>query len=188
MKIGDRLSVAILLDNLGTNARGKGDLTASLQYHQQAYQIKKDIGDEVGLRMTRNSLAATLKRLGKPAEAISILEEALGELNRAAGVLEWWQVLLQLGRLHREIQDWDMAKDYYALALEMAQAAEYPKGVSMCERGIGLCFEGEGQLTAAHDHVARAVEISRRLSDPYLSNLLKDLQRIQEALAAVSSH
>jgi len=53
----------------------------------------------------------------------------------------------------------------------------------MCERGVGLCHGGEGHLRLAHEHVARAVEISTRLGDPYLPNLLEDLHRIKEALA-----
>jgi len=106
LKTDDQSSVAILLDNLGANARGRGNLDASLRYHQQAYQLKRAIGDEVGLRMTRTNLAATLKRLGRAAEAIPLLKETLWDLGEDAGVLEWWQVLLQLGRAHRDIQEW----------------------------------------------------------------------------------
>jgi len=133
--------------------------------------------------MTRTNLAATLKRLGRAAEAIPLLKETLWDLGEDASVLEWWQVLLQLGRTHRDIQEWETAWDYYELALQMAKAAQYPRGVSMCERGVGLCYEGEGHLRLAHAHIARAVEISTGIDDPYLSSLLKDLHRIEEALA-----
>lgn len=177
---GDRLSAAVLLDHLGTDARRRGDVTASLQYHQQAYQLKTAMGDEVGLRMTRNSLAASLKQMGRPAEAVPFLEETLRGLGEDDGFLEWWQVLLQLGRMHRDLNAWEAARGYYELALETAQAAQYPRGISMCERGIGLCHEGEGRLRIAHEHIARAVEISTRIDDPYLPTLLVELHRIEE--------
>jgi len=183
LEAGDRLSAAILLDQLGTDARRRGDLDASLGYHQQAYRLKMARGDEIGLRMTCNSLAATLKRLGRPAEAVPLLEETLKGLSEDDGVLEWWRVLLQLGRMHRDLKAWETARAYYELALEMAQAAEYPRGVSMCERGIGLCHEGEGHVRAARVHIARAVEISTRLNDPFLSTLQGELDRIEEGLS-----
>lgn len=180
---GDRLSAAILLDQLGTDTRRRGDLDASLRYHRQAYRLKTALGDEIGLRMTRNSLAATLKRLGRPAAAVPLLEETLASLREDDGVLEWWRVLLQLGRMHRDLKAWEAARLYYEMALEMAQTAQYPRGVSMCERGIGLCYEGEGRLRAAREHIVRAMEISTRINDPFLSTLLGELDRIEEGLS-----
>ena len=64
--------------------------------------------------------------------------------------------------------------------VEVAETAGDSRGVSMCERGIGLCYEGEGRLAAAREHVGRALEISTRLNDPYLPTLVKDKNRIEE--------
>jgi tetratricopeptide (TPR) repeat protein len=178
-EIGNQMSAAILLDQLGINARHRGDLDASLRYHQHTLQLKASLGDRVGLRITRNSLASTLKQLGRPAEAIPLLEDSLMELDETNGVLEWWLVLLQLARMHRALEAWETARVYYEQALEMAQAARYLRGVSMCERGIGLCFEGEGHLSTAREHIARAVEISSQTDDPFLSTLLVELKRVE---------
>lgn len=175
----NQMSIAILLDQLGLDARHSEALDDSVRYHERAMRLKASLGDRVGLRISRNSLASTLKQLGRPGDAIPLLEDSLMELGDTNELLEWWLVLLQLGRMYRTLEVWETARGYYEQALEMAEAASYLRGVSMCERGIGLCFKQEGSVTAARAHLTRAVEISNQTNDPFLSTLLAELKQVE---------
>lgn len=180
--LGDRRSEGILLDQLGTDARKRGDATLALKRYTAAYAMKSSAGDPVGLRVTRNNLAITLKDLGQPRQAAELLQEALAQLDDTGTLMEQWMILLQLARTHRDLQDWETSSGYYWDALELAEAARYTRGIAMCERGLGLCCEQTKELRAAYIHLSRAVDLSTEASDAYLPQVLQDLHRVQVAL------
>lgn len=174
--------MASQFDMLGNTARWRGTLEQSTQYHQQAYWLRKQLGDDVGLRLTVTNLASTLKGAGRAEDIIEDLETTLLAFPDKGYRLQRWFLLLQLARLHRALNHLGLARDYYEEALEMAQEDNYLKGISICERGLGKCYELEGDLLQARTHLRKAVDVP---SDPsFATTLLEELRRVETALAS----
>lgn len=173
--------MASQLDMLGFIARQTGSPQESVQYHQRAYWIRKKLGDMAGLRLTITNLASTLKIFGRADEILEDLETALDTLEENSNnPLQRWLLLLQLGRVYRDIRQWDISQSYYQEALEIAQQNNYLKGMSICERGIGLIYRDKGDLYLAKKHLQKARDLP---SDPeFASTLVQELQEIEKLL------
>lgn len=141
------------------------------------------MGDNFSLSFTCNSIASTLKAAGRAAEAIPFISEALSSMiERGIGGHDLWIALLQLARMYRGMRRWSEALSLYQRTLDAARYLDYQRGISMSERGIGLCYEGLANLRSAEKHMLEAVTISTQLEDRYLPQLYADLQRIRDKL------
>jgi tetratricopeptide (TPR) repeat protein len=176
----DLSAIAVQLDLLGLIAREKNPDDA-LQLHEEAYNIKITIGDKRSLAITRNHLVATLKSLNRAKEALSYFDDFSDETENDSDSLNNWYGWLQRARLYRSIQDADTALTYYSKALSIAQNHNFGRGISICERGIALCYKLKGNNKIAYQHIQRAVEFSHP-DDIFLPTLLEETDHIKQSL------
>ncbi len=132
----------------------------------------------------RAELGIALSRMGRDAEALPVLEDALTRARKGEGVLDWWEPLYELGRLNAKKGDTSAA---IALMKEAVLAIERSDGVLTDEtararyyadkldvyRALIKLLLGQGEVAAALEHMERAKvaevqRLDRRLgvSDP----------------------
>ena len=76
-EIGDRVNLAVSLNNIGNVLLDLGDLDGAVAHYEEAAGIHREIGDRRGLARARNNAAVALKMQGQLARARAANEEAL---------------------------------------------------------------------------------------------------------------
>lgn len=68
-------------------------------------------------------------------------------------------------------------------AMSIAKAHGFSRGISICERGIALCYQMNGDSDAAFEHIQQAIKYSSS-EDSFLPTLLEEAQKMQEMLTS----
>jgi tetratricopeptide (TPR) repeat protein len=174
------------LSNLGTVYDRLGDWVGAEQFQREALSLadqmppsRKNLRRQ---RIIRNSLAKSLKNQNRLHEAAKFLEENLASLGTDHDLQKEWLLFLQLGRIYRDLDNFNRATHYYRTALKITEMTGNQKGMSMCLRGLSKCYLANGTIDLAVDSLERAVAISEKIGDPYLSKLWDELQGISSSM------
>jgi len=152
--LGDLLSVANALSDLGHASQLSGDYPAAVQAYQQALSIYRDLGNRLGQANAGLGLGSQRYLIGDNRSSVLALEEALGIFRDLGDRLGQVDALTHLGMARRS-------------------ASEYPAAVLALEQALGICrdlgdqrgqantltFLGDVlQLTGNNPAAARALE------------------------------
>ncbi|GIK27958.1 MAG: hypothetical protein BroJett007_10960 [Chloroflexota bacterium] len=180
-KVNDLRLIALQLDLLGLVARAQGRLSEAYELHAEAFRLKVTTGDRTGLWITRNNLSQVLKSLDRAEEASEFYEDVMQEIEQEPTSMRKWHTLLQIARLNRQLEDFAKARKLYSQARAIAQELSFRRGVSICERGLALCYSAEANYLEAHTHINEAISWSDS-SDEFLPTLLTEATTIQSNL------
>ncbi len=109
----------------------------------------------------RNAVGTVYLMAGRIDEALAItLRTAKLAANRGCrGIQARTLHLLGDVSLCRDLQQADLAEDYYRQALTLADELGMRPLVAHCQRGLGRLYERKGELRTAEEHVAIATEM-----------------------------
>ncbi len=103
--------LASTLNTLGLTARELGQLETSAQRLEQAVALWRQLEQPTELGRTLNNLANTLQAQKKYAAALTQFQAAADVLASTASELDKSKVLLSLGNLHYQLEQFDQAED-----------------------------------------------------------------------------
>lgn len=168
------------LSNIGTVCDRLRDLVGAERFQREALSLADHMPmsreKQIRQRFIRNSLAKSLKNQGKLQEAAVVLEQNVASLSPDEDPNEQWLLFFQLGRVYRDLSNFDRAVRCYEIALQITEMAGDQKGMSMSLRGLGKCYQAKGIFDMAVENLERAVAISEKIGDPYLPQLRQELQ------------
>jgi CHAT domain-containing protein/tetratricopeptide (TPR) repeat protein len=190
-----------LLNILGGNLRGKGDLEGALAAYARALELTDGPTDLLSLRLASISLGntgVTLADKGDFSTARAYFLRALDRLEALhPGSLHVAQTLEHLGQLSRAVGDCATARDDYWRALAIYER-ESPDSLWVADTlgVIADCDMALGDFDAAEEHLGRALAIYDSLTDsapnPYaeslyhgLGEIFRQRGRLAEARAAL---
>jgi tetratricopeptide (TPR) repeat protein len=158
---------AEILNSLGVLAWENGNFEEALRHYQAALRLSGEDKPRAGFLL--NSIAATLKSLGRPGEARERLEQAL-KLHRESGeqLLEGHALAL-LGDIHKTEGRLQEARDSYRCSLEIRRAIGDRKGEAWMLLAIAETTAALGAPGEVPEHVHRASEIAAELKSAELS-------------------
>ena len=146
-RVGDRLRMALAMENLGTLAAQLGDDDEARSRLEASLTIRRQLGDRAGIAVSMRALTRVSLRRGDPAGARTQAEEYLA-------------IEQELGRPH------ELAEALAVRAEVATHERDYGAAEDLLERSIALArLHGTGRvpgwISAARAEVARLKRVSR---------------------------
>ena len=92
---------AIRLNATGTQQRRSGRYDEAVEYHRQALEILRALGDRRGVALTQSNLALALSHAGDDVWAVGLFEEAAATLRELGDEEHEARIMANLGVTHR---------------------------------------------------------------------------------------
>jgi len=92
---------AIRLNAAGTQHRRSGNYDEAVEYHRQALEILRALGDRRGVALTQSNLALAVSYAGDDVWAVGLFEEAAATLRELGDAEHEARIMANLGATHR---------------------------------------------------------------------------------------
>ncbi|HTE54077.1 MAG TPA: tetratricopeptide repeat protein [Kofleriaceae bacterium] len=157
---GDRRSRARSLSNLGNIQRDRGQFAEALGCHREALDIRRAIGDRVGVIASRSNLAVLAFQRGDRVEARRGWEQALGEAEAIGALPLQALALCNLGELALGEGRTDEARRRLEESLGIAQEIDDRRIEGEATRNLAVLEHGGGDAARARVLALRAHEVA----------------------------
>ena len=190
--LGTRDSIPILETELGVVYRRLGQLDVAASYYTRALASWENSGNSGWKAHVLNNLAILHQISGKLEEAFKCLDQALHIAEQTGYSRIQALVLISLGDILIEVNDFDSARTYYERALTIATHLGHSAYILYASLGEARLVRLEGdQVRALHD--LEKVNISQSHLGPYERALLSlekgrcllDANQVEDALDAL---
>jgi len=156
---------ALLLHERGVLERKLGRFGASLDYFQQALAIQRARGDKVAVARELNSIGTLHGRTGQFADSLRAHNEALTIARSAKDRAETARGLRLLGVLHRNVDDEELASEYFKEALEHVEARNRREAIAL-HGELAMSLTLLGRLDEAEFHASQSAAQAERSGSP----------------------
>lgn len=127
----------------------RADYTKAIQYHRMALQLRKDIGDKLGIAISQTNLGNIYTDLQYYNLAETAYLGALRQYHELQEVLQATRCLINLGVLRHEQRHTYAALRNFKEALALAGSANDYENMAICNNNIGGVLAELGQLDTA---------------------------------------
>jgi tetratricopeptide (TPR) repeat protein len=163
--LGDGLSQANALHDLGVVRRATGEYPAAAQALKQALGIYRDLGDRLGQANALSDLGDVRRVTGEYPAAAQALEQALGIYRDLGDRLGQSLALGQLGPVRRATGDYPAAVQALEQALDICRDLDYRLGQAWALHYLGAVQRATGDYSAAARAHEQTLDICRDLGD-----------------------
>ena len=177
--MGDEEAMAAVLNWLGTNAYGAGNLDAAEAFVSESLEIRRRIGEPAGIAIALNALGGVHHFRGDLDSARAMFVESMA-LKEGHGTASGRAVsLTNLGLVERDAGRPEAAAAAFAEAIEIWERTGDPQRVSVGLHNAALLDLDCGRLDEAADKLTRAHDIARDLGDrTEMAYAMADLVRV----------
>ena len=163
--LGDQLSLANALIDLGSAAMATGDYPAAGQFLAQALGIYRDLGERLGQANTLHHLADVRYFTGEYPEAVQVQQQALNMYRELGDRHGQARALSQLGEVWRLTNDYPAAARALREALGVYRQLGDRYGQARALSGLGGVAQLTGDYPAAAQAQEQALNICRELGN-----------------------
>lgn len=157
-EVGDKREEATTLNNIGFVYDNLGKKEEALNHYNQALSLSRTVGDHKGEAITLNNIGAVYNGLGKREEALNYYNQAL-PLTRAVGNRGGEAATLNnIGLVYNGLGQKEEALNYYNQALPLTRAVGDRSGEANTLNNIARLQYQQGNLIAASQTMAQAIE------------------------------
>lgn len=158
---GDEFRLALMIGNLGTVFRDRGDFARALELQLESLAIRERIGDH--LETTLRNIALLYREIEDEDNARNYFERALAAVDRHANPERYASVIGSYASLLNDVGDHAAALGAAreALAIDSGLGNRANQGLERLE--IGRALHGLDEDTEATEQLESALEIGRRL-------------------------
>jgi len=183
--LGDRLSQAGALNDLGNIQRMTGDYLAAAQDLEQALGIYRDLGDRLGQANALAYLGIVRRMTGDFPAAVQALDEALRIYRDLGDRGSEAEALNDRGTLYRVTGDLAQAEQCHQQALDLSRATASAWDEAHAQAGLGRCALAAGHAAAATGMLRRALETFQRIGAAETTDVSAELDALTDAPPAV---
>lgn len=158
-----RKGEAAAFNLLGILAYYTSNLDSSEIYQQQSIAIRSDIGDTLGLGKAYVDLGNTLADRGNLKKAIEHYLTAQTYFVAIKDSKQLATVLVNIGSIYHEQEDYAKTLEYYFKALEYKDKMA-PNGLATVYNNISLVYKEQGKYTEALDYSFKSLELKKSLN------------------------
>jgi two-component system, cell cycle response regulator len=161
---GLRREEAGSLNNLGV-AHGfdLADYGTALDYHLQALEVRRGLGDQQDLALSFNNIGVIYARLGERERAVEHYQQAL-QIRRALGVKSRVAgTLHNLGDLYIDFGEWEAALRHHEEALALREETGDRQGRLLSLIALGRVRHELGEVEVAGRLLADALQLAGQL-------------------------
>lgn len=163
-QLGDRLGMAIALNNIGISWKYH-DVLVALDYFEKSMDELERLGDERRANVVRNNIAIMYYQLGDLDRAIELSQTALATWDRIgagarAGVSE-----TNLGLDYLELGDYRTALRFLEKSLAVRTQQGYTFGVAEAWNNLALVYRAQDAYDQAQSALEKSIALSRKLDN-----------------------
>jgi predicted ATPase/class 3 adenylate cyclase len=163
-----------LRNTLGILEWSRGEYTRALHHYEHAFTIFSDSRNKVSAGLMLNSIALTLKELGRVAEAQSRFEQAIA-LHRKSGQRQLeGHALAALGDISADRGEREGAVEYYDRSLEIRRSIGDRRGEGWMLYNL---VRYDGAERRVDERLVRALQIAETCEDHALATACDELRR-----------
>jgi tetratricopeptide (TPR) repeat protein/energy-coupling factor transporter ATP-binding protein EcfA2 len=158
---------SVLLENIGTAKRKKGDLRDAWEKHKQSLEISEELEDISGIAESLNNIGSiylTREELDKAEYCFKESLELKHQLGHK-GILP--STLDNLGIIERKKKNLNESEFFHRKALEIERELGRDHEVAKTLSNLGLTLVDQRQLDSAENSYERALEIYREVDDSH---------------------
>jgi predicted ATPase/class 3 adenylate cyclase len=172
-----------------------GDYDLSTRYHTEALNLRRAIGDPVGIASSLNNLAINASAKKDYARAITLLQEAVATLQPIGDESRLANCLDNLAGTYIDAGDFAAARGPLQEALLLFDKTGDLWGKSFALYNLGLVYSREGDLRSAFTYLLQSLEIRVRLKNMgdaltsllTLSNLFREIGHFNDSVRLYSA-
>jgi tetratricopeptide (TPR) repeat protein/transcriptional regulator with XRE-family HTH domain len=150
--------IANAYQHLGQNQR-------AVEYHQQALEIAKQIGDSQGETISLSNLGCAYDALEKYDQAIKYHQQSLKIAEKIGDHKGQAVSLGGVGNVYQSLGKYEQAIKYHQQSLEIKQQIGDIRGQAASLNGLGLAYQGLGQYQQAIHCYQMSWEFDRQVGN-----------------------
>ena len=154
-----------VLGNLGLAYSDLDEPRKAIEYHKQALEISKKIGNRYGEGADLGNLGLTYSDLGESRKAIEYYEQALKIAKEIGDRRNEGTWLGNLGIAYKYLGELRKAIEYYEQALKISKEIEDRYGEGVVLDYLGNAYSNLGDPRKAIEYHEQALKISRKIGD-----------------------
>ncbi len=132
-------------------------LQAARQYFEEAFLLRKELGDATAAAISLNNIAYVCKVQGHLEEALIHCKKALA-LAEQGDILSYIRILENIGFIYQEQQNWSEALYYHNSVLELKEGqSDAAEEIARSYRAIGSIYQKQGRWQEAHKAYAQSL-------------------------------
>lgn len=150
---------------IGITYHNQADYEKAVYYYKQSVEIKKEIGDKMGLASSLSNIGLIYYEQGnfKDAEEYLIkglvIEQEIGDKEGIAGTYN------NLGNLYSSRGDYDKAIEYHTKSMKIDDEIGYMNGMANSLNNIGLIYFDQGDFEKAIEYYEKSLKIEEEEGD-----------------------
>ncbi len=173
LRAKDTITIAQLLNQLGTDFRRLGAFPEASDYHFRAlrlsetYSRRDDYAGRKNKVMALNGIGNIYLSLENLPEALRYFHEALASEKELRSALGQAINYANIGNVYKMMQQYDSAFVYYRHSMEQNTVAKSELGVGLCHIHFGEIYERQKEFDKAEAEYQEAYHIMENISDTW---------------------
>lgn len=165
-RIGDKMLMAQLYNNLGLVANTTGKVDQALDNYQKSIELKKQIGDNVGLTNSYSNLGSLYSTMNNFDASLQCYQDAL-EIAQSSGLRESVaNVENNIGNFHFRQGNNDQAIDHYLISLDIRKEIGNLPGLAEVYINLTGVNLKNGNLETAEKYSQKGLETAEEIGVP----------------------
>lgn len=180
-ELSDRSLVADIYLNIGKLYERSKNYSVAIEHYQKALQMYQsdDVNDQVGVVISFCELGDAYSKTGNYAQAMNYLVKSLRLQEKLKSELYLAKTLLDIGRIHFFLNEYDKAESFYQQSWEVAERTQNRDvKASICHQK-GLLQQKSQNFQGALNAFKQGMEIAQEIqAQSTIRNILLDLSKI----------
>ncbi len=153
------------LNGAGVLATNQGDYSAARAYYEQSLEVRREVGDRLGIAASLNNLGIMAREQGDYAAARTHLEQSL-EIQREIGARQdISRSLGNLGNVASDLGDYAAARAYFEQSLKIFREIGDRQSISNSLWGLGNVALNHADFAASRAYYEQSLEIKREIGN-----------------------
>jgi tetratricopeptide (TPR) repeat protein len=173
---GNRIDLAICLNNIGCIYESQGKLEEALSCFERTLTLREQVNDPAEIAQSLNSIGNIYSPQGKFEEALSYYERALTLSEQVGDPAEIAQSLNNIGVIYNLQGNLEEALSYLERALNFREQAGTPIYIAQSLNNIGNIYRQQRKLEKALSYFERALALDEQVGNPvYIATSLNNI-------------
>ncbi len=163
----------VLISNFGTTYAKLGQYQRALDIHLHVLEMRRPIGEPLGLGITLRNIGDCYEHLGNKQKALDFFNESLPYMEKAGNHFYTASTLVNLGLIYESLGQKEKALDYFNQTLKVRQTINDERGSGSALFYIARVERDLGNLNEARKRIEAALEVVERLRNRVASQQLR---------------
>jgi CHAT domain-containing protein/Tfp pilus assembly protein PilF len=149
----------VLISNFGSTYAKLGQYQRALDIHLRVLEMRRPIGEPLGLGITLRNIGSCYERLGNKQKALEFFNESLEYMQKAENHFYTASTLINLGLIYESLGQKDKALDYLNQALQLRQRINDQRGIANTLFYLAQVERDRGNFNEARKRIEEALTL-----------------------------